>query len=90
MHQGKFYRLSSSCYAPKADGSGGRDLSREYGEGDENVRADVLYSLCLIEREPDSRIKMTYMTNMNVFMEVPQMIIDPFVSKSAKSWFENV
>jgi|LakMenEpi03Aug12_release.lakeMendotaPanAssembly.Ray.scaffolds.fasta_scaffold2128536_1 hypothetical protein len=64
----------------------------KFPKADDTVRVDVIYSWCVIERDSnnDDKIKLTYVTNMNLFLDLPNMVIEPFVSKAAKAWFENV
>jgi hypothetical protein len=63
-----------------------------YIKADDAVRVDVIYYWCVIERDSknEDKIKFTYMTNMNFFLDLPNMVIEPFVSKASKAWFENV
>jgi len=64
----------------------------KYPKADDTVRVDVIYSCCVIERESqnEDKIKFTYLTNMNFFLDLPNMVIEPFVTKGSKAWFENV
>ena len=64
----------------------------KYHKADDAVRVDVIYSCCVIERESknEDKIKLTYMTNMNFFLDLNNMVVEPFVKKASKAWFENV
>ena len=68
FHEGKYYRLSSSCYRQL-------DTENEIGDGDKFeldqttkptvegiVRADSIISISVVERAPDGKIHVTYLT----------------------------
>jgi hypothetical protein len=78
FHNGIYYRLSSS-----ADGT-------DYALPDETVRGLVNLSVSKIERLPNGKIKLQYLTETNLFMQVPKAIQDPFLIKSTKAWYDNL
>ena len=78
FHDGIYYRLSSS-----AEGS-------DYPVPEETVRGEVPISVSRMERLPDGKIKLIYLTEINPFMQVPKQIQEPFLVKSTKVWYDNL
>lgn len=78
FHEGVYYRLSSSIE------NTGLPLP------DDTIRGDVVMSISKMERLPDGKIKLVYLTETNLFMQVPKAIQDPFLSKSTKAWYDNL
>ena len=96
FHEGKYYRLSSSCY---------RQLEIENENGDKfeldqttkptpegAVRADSIISVSVVERAQDGKIHVTYLTQCDMFFEyaIPRAVVDPFLVKATKQWYQNL
>ena len=47
-------------------------------------------SVSKMERLPNGKISLIYLTETNLFMQVPKQIMDPFLVKSTKAWYDNL
>jgi len=54
------------------------------------VRAESELSIAKMERMPDGKIKLVFISKCNLFMRVPKSVMEPFLSKATKSWYDNV
>ena len=63
---------------------------KEYALPDDTVRSDVIISISKLERNDDGKIKLTFLSKCNLFMNVPKQIMEPFLVKGTKSWYDSI
>jgi hypothetical protein len=86
MHNGIYYKMSSTCYSKSEEGL----KMTEYPLPDETIRADSILSVSKMERLDDGKIKLVFLSKANPFVNVPRSIMEPFLSKSSKSWLDSI
>ena len=86
MNEGILYRMSSCCYDQTDVGLAKSD----YPVPANTVRAESMISIAKMERLPDGKIKLVFISQCNLFMKVPKSIMEPFLSKATKNWYDNV
>ena len=63
---------------------------KEYPMPEDTVRGDVIISISKLERLDDGKIKLTFLSKCNMFMNVPKAISDPFLAKTTKTWYDSI
>jgi hypothetical protein len=48
---------------------------------EDTIRGNVIISVSKMERMPDGRIRLVYLTEIDLFMQAPKAIADPFLVK---------
>jgi len=86
MHDGALYRFSSSCYDQTDVGLAKSD----YPLPQNTIRADSEISVAKMERMADGKIKLVFISKCNLFMKVPKSVMEPFLSKATKTWYDNI
>jgi len=54
------------------------------------VRGDVINAAAMLERTSEGKIRLLYLSQTNLFVNAPKMILEPFMTKSTKTWYDNV
>ena len=56
------------------------------------IRADSIISVSKVERAPDGKIHVTYLTQCNMMLDyaIPKAVVDPFMVKATKQWYQNL
>ena len=88
-HNGRYYHYTSSCYEPGSDGKLALSVKRPFVEG--VTRGSTSSALLCLERITEEgknlgKLKMTCVNQIDVFANVPSLILDPALKKQSNSW----
>ncbi len=56
----------------------------------DTVRGEVLNAAAVMERTPEGKIRLLYLSQTKLFINAPKMVTEPFMTKSTKTWYDNV
>ena len=86
---GKLYKFSSSIFETNDAGERVMSTHRPLASKD-LIRGEVLINVTVIERDTEGKIVMTTVTQVNLQSQVPKIIMNSFIPKAMKSWYDNV